>query len=510
MKIADNSIIFIACIGMLLILLTSCNDNGELSNQTGLPDTGNDEMIYNKSDDIPADDNIADEGEVIIMLKAVNHAAASDDMRKALESPELNLNLDAYFRLNDSKDDLSRTRAVLSVIYEKPLSGYSDKKILQNQLDSIVARLDGSADMPVPYASETKIQDPDFFPLGAWLQAPENAQAYQKIGINTFVGLWNGLNSEAIDLFRKTDMKVICEMNEFAVEYIKDNPDDHTVTGWMQWDEPDNAQNTGSSWGPPVDPGSVIVKYNQIKKADPFRPVFLGLGQGVAHRYIGRGIDTGKDDLYDLYIKGADIICFDIYPANAEESDLHNKFWLVPKGVDNLRARGSDEKPVWAWIETGSINGVNRPSPEQIRAEVWMAIIHGAKGIGYFMHEFSPVFHEAGLLTDPENSANKEMVSSVNQLITALAPVINSPGVNCASVKTDHIEIPVDMMIKEYNGDTYIFAAAMRDGETAAVFTLTSQTGKNVTVIGEDRTLEITNGQFTDTFKSFDIHIYRF
>ncbi len=446
------------------------------------------------------------------MLTAINHSAVSDDMRKALENPELDLNLDAYFRLNDKSEILLRTRAVLSMMYEKPLGGYPDKKAVQNQLDMIVARLDGTRELPVPCASACKDPDQLFFPLGAWLQAPKNAQKYKDIGINTFVGLWEGLNGEALDCFRKTDIKVICEINEFAAEYINANPDDHTVTGWMQWDEPDNAQNTGSSWGPPVDPGSVIVKYNQIKNIDPFRPVFLGLGQGVAHRYIGRGIDTGKDDLYDRYIKGADIICFDIYPVNAEESDIHNKLWLVPKGVDSLRTRSNDEKPVWAWIETGSINGVNRPSPEQIRAEVWMAIIHGAKGIGYFMHEFSPVFHEAGLLTDPDNSANKEMISSVNKLITALAPVINSPGHHFASVKADIVEIPIDMMTKEYNGDTYIFTAAMRDGETAAVFTLArpSQTCNDVTVIGENRKLKIKNGQFTDTFKSFDIHIYRF
>jgi hypothetical protein len=439
------------------------------------------------------------------MLKEINKAAVSDVMRKAVENPALGLNTEAYFRLDDDKENLVRTRALLSLIYEKPLGGYPDIKAVQDTLDGIVPRLNGTADPPEPDVSSVKESDTRFFPLGVWLQSPENTRAYKDIGINTFVGLWKGLDGAALDYFSRTDMRVICELNKYAAEYIKDNPDDRTITGWMHWDEPDNAQNTGSGWGPPVDPGSVIVKYNRIKRADPTRPVFLGLGQGVAHRYIGRGIDTGKDHLYPLYIKGADIVCFDIYPANGDGDG--DKLWLVPHGIDNLIAWSGGNKPVWAWIETGSINGTGRPTPKQIKAEVWMAIIHGAKGIGYFMHEFKPVFHEAGLLTDEKNSANRDMVASVNALITSLAPQLNSPSQDLASVTS--AGIPVDIMTKIYDGEIYIFAASMREGETAADFTLSCPTGSKAEVIGENRTLEVTDGKFTDAFVSYDIHIYK-
>ena len=33
---------------------------------------------------------------------------------------------------------------------------------------------------------------PDFFPIGVWLQSPSNAAAFRVLGINTFVGLWQG------------------------------------------------------------------------------------------------------------------------------------------------------------------------------------------------------------------------------------------------------------------------------------------------------------------------------
>jgi len=35
-----------------------------------------------------------------------------------------------------------------------------------------------------------------------------------------------------------------------------------------------------------------------------------------------------------------------------------------------------------------------------VRAEVWMALIHGSKGLIYFVHQFKP-FNEHALLDDP-------------------------------------------------------------------------------------------------------------
>jgi hypothetical protein len=45
-------------------------------------------------------------------------------------------------------------------------------------------------------ASEPKVNgfptNPDFFPIGIWLQSPSRAANYKAIGINTFVGLHEG------------------------------------------------------------------------------------------------------------------------------------------------------------------------------------------------------------------------------------------------------------------------------------------------------------------------------
>ena len=40
--------------------------------------------------------------------------------------------------------------------------------------------------------------DPAYFPIDVWLQSPHRAQAYQAIGVNTYVGLLQGPTSEQL------------------------------------------------------------------------------------------------------------------------------------------------------------------------------------------------------------------------------------------------------------------------------------------------------------------------
>ena len=54
-----------------------------------------------------------------------------------------------------------------------------------------------------------------------------------------------------------------------------------------------------------------------------------------------------------------------------------------------------------------------------------MSLIQGTRGLIYFVHQFKPTFREAALLDDPEMLA---AVTALNQQITGLAPVLNTPS----------------------------------------------------------------------------------
>ena len=350
-------------------------------------------------------------------------------------------------------------------------------------------------------------QTPESFPLAVWLQAPSNAERYKAIGINTYVAIYRGPTEEQLDALDRAGIRLICGQIERSLRF-KDRP---TIVGWMHGDEPDNAQSLGrgKGYGPPILPATIVEGYETIRKADPDRPVLLNLGQGVAwDRYHGRGVRTNHPEDYTEYLKGCDIASFDIYPASHEDKEVAGNLRFVPQGVDRLRRWGGGKKDVWCCIETTRINNPDRkPTPGQVRSEVWMALIHGAKGIIYFAHEFKPKFIEAGLLAD---DAMARGVADINRQVRELAPVLNSSDVSDgASVASSKEGVPVDYVLKRHAGQTYLFSVAMRDGETTATFTVPGTGDARVEVLGEGRTIEAVGGRWEDRFTGYQVHLYK-
>ena len=136
-----------------------------------------------------------------------------------------------------------------------------------------------------------------------------------------------------------------------------------------------------------------------------------------------------------------------------------------------------------------------------------MALIHGARGIIYFAHQFKPTFVEAGLLADEEMSRE---VEAINRQVRELAPVLNSPDVvKGASLASSQEGVPVDFVVQRHAGRTYLLSVAMRDGETTATFTLPGQGDVHVEVLGEGRTIEAIGGRWEDRFAGYQVHLYR-
>lgn len=353
--------------------------------------------------------------------------------------------------------------------------------------------------------------DPDFFPIAVWAQNPANASAYKENGINMYISIHGGIDQEKLDHLKKAGMKVITHQNSFGLTQLHEP----LIYGWMHGDEPDNAQRSKTEkdkWDPCKDPADIIRDYERIKKNDPSRPVYLNVGRGVAYtNWIGRGVCRGRTDMYKVsnngYLKGCDIASFDIYPVNSKEEEVQGQLWYVAKGLDNLREWSDHKKPAWCWIETTRISekAKRKPTPAEVKSEVWIALIHGAKGFGYFCHSFIGKTEDAALLQDEEMI---NAVKEINQQVTALAPVLNSPDTKgYATVKSSNDSVSVDLLTKRNGRTNYIFAVAMRDGSTTATFAVRS--GKTVEAIGENRTIAIKNGKFSDAFSHYGVHLYR-
>jgi hypothetical protein len=312
-----------------------------------------------------------------------------------------------------------------------------------------------------------------FFPLAVWLQSPANADRYRDAGFNTYIALWKGPTEEQLSALKKAGMRIVCDQNKVALRHL----DDRDILAWMHGDEPDNAQELPGrkGYGPPVPPGKIIEDYQRIRAADPSRPVVLNLGQGVAwDGWYGRGVRSNHPEDYASYVKGCDIASFDIYPANHDRKEVAGKLWFVADGVRRLVDWTGTNRRVWNCIECTAIADPKRkPTPQQVRCEVWMSLIHGSRGLIYFVHQFEPTFREATATS--ENSS-----------------------------------VPIALMTKRAADSTYIFAVGMREGKTSATFNVRDVApGARVEVIGEERTIAAKDGKFSDDFGPWDVHSYR-
>src|SRR5262245_20998136 len=80
--------------------------------------------------------------------------------------------------------------------------------------------------------------DTGFFPIGVWLQQPAYAVKYKAMGINTFVGLWQGPTEIQLSELAKAGMFATAYQNSIGLS----SPNRSVIKAWMQASEPDNAQ----------------------------------------------------------------------------------------------------------------------------------------------------------------------------------------------------------------------------------------------------------------------------
>jgi len=148
-----------------------------------------------------------------------------------------------------------------------------------------------------------------------------------------------------------------------------------------------------------------------------------------------------------------------------------------------------------------------KPTPHEVRAEVWMSLIHGSRGLIYFVHQFKPKFIEAALLADPEMLT---AVTAINRQIKELAPVLNSPTVpEAVKVNSTNEAVPIATMVKRHAGTTYLFAVAMRNAETQATLRSRGSKGRQLwqcLVRADDHRK---GRKVWRSLRPWDVHLYR-
>jgi len=265
-------------------------------------------------------------------------------------------------------------------------------------------------------------------------------------------------------------------------------------------------------WVPRATPQQTWEEYQKIKAADPSRPVAMTF-TGYFHPHFGKWRDEERQSLYPAYVRATDIVGFDIYPIYGWNKPewIH----LVYEATAQLK-KMAGPRPVYAWIETskggqytGDLERQKDVTPQQIRAEVWMALCGGATAIGYFTHVWKPSYRQFGV---PEE--NQTALREINEQLTRLAPAI------LAKRNTEEIHLDVTPEVRiaafstEYENSIYLFAVNYDpDLKTAQVtFHVPSKLLAGATaaeVVDEDRSISLIDGTLTDSFGPLAVHIYR-
>ncbi len=263
---------------------------------------------------------------------------------------------------------------------------------------------------------------------------------------------------------------------------------DGLLLAWAQMDEPD--ANGGLS-------GKVSAlhsRYAALTAIVNHPPIYLNVG--------------GSDLLitnqpYTMAFGNADWVADDIYPVSGFLDDklMRGDLTLVGQVLDRFQETAPG-KPRFAWIETNNILGMGDPTPAQVRGEIWIAIIHGARGILYFQEQVEPMFD----LLSTTGAVRAEM-GRQHATITQLAPIIQG-DINPASVGASG-PAPLEIGWRTSTGATYVFAVNPTGTARSGQALMLKGAGPGpVTVFGESRTLTPNGPTITDDFPAYGLHIY--
>jgi glycosyl hydrolase family 42 (putative beta-galactosidase) len=352
---------------------------------------------------------------------------------------------------------------------------------------------------------ELRINGRAFFPLMNFYQTPASFANAEAMGLNAY--FMPGAKPSP-----KEYLDALWEKRLYGfVPFAQDAVGHPALLGWIQPHEPEKAFLLKGKTE--MSPQKMLESYAAMKRAATTRIVALDFSpEFMADKDVAKEFsDEQKRKVYPEYAKAADLVTYNVYPIWGHNRP--EKIDWVAEAAAELRQLVGHDKPFFAMIETTT--GWRKIDPkeqkpltvEDIRAEVWMAVIRGATGIIYFSHQFKPKFSEHGL--DAQRHA---AIKAINDQITRLSPAILSA--DAADQPTITIEggLAAQCLAKKTSDGLVIFAQNIdmqRRGGKAVITCKGLERGTKIEVVDENRTITAAEGEFSDQFDKLAVHIYR-
>ncbi|HET9674857.1 MAG TPA: fibronectin type III domain-containing protein [Gaiellaceae bacterium] len=306
-----------------------------------------------------------------------------------------------------------------------------------------------------------------FFPRMVYGQCDWAYQQSLDAGVNLYMGSGCSTPWVQLDALRARAVSAIPAA-------WKDVADGRGAIGWYHLDEAD-----------------LYVRPEALPFHPPWqqshRVTFLTLS---GHVYSGSAGPPFGRSVYPGFIARADMIGLDLYPLQVW--CRRDAFRAVYEAQRELAALAGP-RATYQWIEVGRMEFCKGrpeldPTPLTVRAETWLAIAGGARGIGYFPDHW-----------------RLEIASSIAKLnteISALAPALLADELPAAASPG-----PVRVGARRFNGARYVIAVNTSWRRVRASVATAGLRG-TAWVFGESRSVPVRGGAITDAFGPLQAHVY--
>ena len=306
-----------------------------------------------------------------------------------------------------------------------------------------------------------------FFPLLVVAQCPSGYENSLAAGISLFAG------SDCGDIAEQT---AALGGRAFSLT----NPDEHGIggDGVIGWYYPDEADAKGIT-------AAGLPGFPTLAQTGRLRVLTLS-----NHLYSRTAPLPGGRGVYPGLIAKSDVVGFDLYPLQ----ELCRADWLPDvAAAQHELVRLARDRPTFQWIEAQSWR-CRQPklmvTPETLRAESWLSVVGGARGIGFFPADWDPVATPA--------------ITAIAKEVAALGGALLAPAVPAAASGS------VLAAARSLNGALYVFAVNPTRTATRATVTVPGLGGRAGTVLEEGRSVTASRDAFSDDFGPLAVHLYVF
>jgi hypothetical protein len=306
-----------------------------------------------------------------------------------------------------------------------------------------------------------------FFPIMSWGECIDGFETSLPVGTNLYAGnRCGGLEAQ---------LPALGDRALSAAVQGEPVPVPGSVIGVFYPDEPEGHGLTAQTM-PTIDP----------KTGVRFLTLTNHFYSGAAPLAQGRGIYPGL-------IAKADMVGFDLYPLQS---------WCRPERlVDVYHSQRelvelANGKPTFQWIEAAGMtcphDGPTAITPQTVRAESWLAIAGGAKGLGFF-----PPAAWTGDVG--------EAIAEVTETVRQLGPALGAPEVAARVEPADGL---VRTGARKSGGRLTIVAANAGYEAAEARITVPGLAGRALSVVGTARRIEPDGDTFVERFPALGARVY--